>query len=169
MSLGPLAREFDQLSRRYSALIEDGPSDREEWLAQVEVALADLYATALRLPLTDPTNAEPPERSANRLELMTKVAEKLGQDNGFYRFVFNPFWDNDEPVGGTIADDLVSVYADLQAGCQMLAASASLEDVVWEWQFQFRSHWGRHAAAALYAIRASDLTGPRRLPSSLNH
>ena len=169
MELGPLAREFDQLARRYFGLIEGGPTDRGQWLAEVEVALADLFAAALRLPLTDPTDSEPPDRLANQRELMARLAEKVGHDYGFYRFVFNPFWDNDEPVGGTIAEDLVSVYADLQLGRGMLAASAPLQDVVWEWQFQFRTHWGRHAAAALYAIHASDLTGPPQQPSTLKH
>lgn len=169
MELSALVRNFDGLARRYFALIEGGPSDREEWLGDVEVALADLYATALRLPLTDPTDDEPPESSVNQRELMTKLAEKIGVDYGFYRFVFDPLGDIDEVVGGTIADDLVSVYADLKVGSDMLAASTALEDVVWEWQLQFRTHWGRHAAAALHAIHASDQTRPRRLPSTFSH
>ena len=113
----------------------------------MEVALADLFAAALRLPLTDVTNSEPPDRSARQPDLMARLAEKVGKDYGFYRFVFNPFRADDEPVGGTIAEDLVSVYEDLQVGSDLLAASAPLQDVVWEWQLQFRTHWGRHAGS----------------------
>ena len=158
MKLSALVQRADLLTER-------------QWFGDVEVALADLYAAALRLPLTDPTDDEPPEGSVNQRELMTKLAEKLGEDYGFYRFVFNPLEDIDidEVVGGTIADDLVSVYADLKVGSDMRTASAALEDVMWEWQLQFRTHWGRHAAAALYAIHASDQTGPRRLPSTFSH
>jgi hypothetical protein len=59
--------------------------------------------------------------------------------------------DNREREVGDVADDLADIWRDLKAGLELYdnndhAAAAA------EWQFSFEMHWGRHAAAAGYAL-----------------
>ena len=69
----------------------------------------------------------------------------------YYRIVLLPFELNDEePAMGDLADDLADIYGDLWHGLQALD-SEDKDYAIWYWRDSY-SHWGHHAAAALYAI-----------------
>ena len=151
--IGPLVSEFNRLARRYFALIESQPVERIAWLAQIQLAVVDLYAAALRLPKTEPSEFDAPGmRNEDQQSLMDGIFAKLGGDHIFYSFVFDPLQDT-EPVGGLLSEDLSSSYADLYDGTALLDAGAVGEDAVWAWRLGFESHWGQHALGALQALK----------------
>ena len=68
-----------------------------------------------------------------------------------YWEVFDPY-EEDEPVGGSLTDDLLDIYRDLGRG--LLAwNSGARESALWDWKFHFELHWGDHAVDALRALK----------------
>ena len=59
-----------------------------------------------------------------------------------------------EPVAGSLTDDLADIYLDVNEGLKLLAAGGAEVDAVWEWRFLFWSHWGIHATDAIRVIHA---------------
>jgi hypothetical protein len=41
---------------------------------------------------------------------------------------------------------------DLEVGLALQLNGAKRDDFLWQWRFDFRNHWGRHAVSALTAI-----------------
>jgi uncharacterized protein DUF5063 len=153
--LESVVNEFGRLANQYFSLIGDRHTDRTVWLERVEIAVVDLYGAGLRLPLTEPSDQDEPKMPIeDRRRLMIGLTERLGGDSTFYLFVFHPFEPNASPVGGTLAEDLASIYEDLHDGAAFLAAGGSADDVIWTWRHSFQSHWGRHALGALQALNA---------------
>jgi hypothetical protein len=152
-ALGSIANEFNRLALQYVGLFVGPQTDKMVWLEKAEVAVAELYAAALQLPHTEPSDRDAPEMpQEDRSRLMTETVETAGGDSIYYSFVFHPLEPNAEPVGGSLADDLASIYEDLYGGSALLAAGGAVEDVIWSWRFNFQTHWGRHALGALQAL-----------------
>ena len=154
-ALGSIANEFNRLALQYFALFVGPPTDKIAWLGRVEVAIAELYEAALRLPPTEPSEDDAPDMPLeDRSRLMAEAIERIGGDSIFYSFVFHPLEPTEDPVGGTLADDLASIYEDLYPGVELFGAGGSHQDVIWTWRFNFQVHWGRHALGALQALSA---------------
>jgi hypothetical protein len=77
----------------------------------------------------------------------------------YYRNEHNPL-DLEEPgtngVGGTgeigdVIDDLADVWLDIECGLELFDRG-DRDAAAWHWHLMFKSHWGRHATAALYAL-----------------
>lgn len=71
---------------------------------------------------------------------------------------YNGFFDPHENVGVTseagvddLLDDLADIWRDLRHGLDLWDAGEEAA-AQWEWVFGYRSHWGRHAAGAQYAL-----------------
>ncbi len=155
-ALGSIADEFNQIALRFFGLFFGPEADKMAWLERAEVAVAELYAAALRLPHTEPSDRDAPEMPLeDRSRLMTEVGKRIGGDLIHYSFVFHPLEPNEKPVGSSLAEDLASIYEDLYEGVELLAAGGAVEDVIWSWRFNFQSHWGRHALGALQALNAT--------------
>ena len=152
-SLGTVADEFNRLVVRYFALFSDRSSERLAWLSQAEMAIAELYGAGLQLPLTEPSDRDAPDMPVeDQRLLMTRIIDRIGKDGFYYSFVFHPLEPNPEPVVGSLAEDLASIYHDLYGGSALLAAGGDVEDVIWAWGINFQIHWGRHALGALQAL-----------------
>jgi len=82
-------------------------------------------------------------------KLYGSLKEKLG-DADSYWMVFDAKKDN-EAIRGSLADDIVDIYRDLQEGL-VLKNKACPQSAIWEWRPLFDSHWGYHAMDALKAI-----------------
>jgi hypothetical protein len=107
--------------------------------------LLELYAAAVALP-----SIEPPDGTKAR-----GSPDPPQNWSGFDTFetyweIFDPY-DLQEPVAGSLSDDVLDVYRDLRRG---LALWDSHHDAgaVWEWKFHFDAHWGDHAVDALRAL-----------------
>ncbi len=59
--LGSIAKQFNRLALQYFGLFAGPPTDKMAWLEEAEVAVAELYTAALRLPLTEPSDDDAPE------------------------------------------------------------------------------------------------------------
>lgn len=116
-----------------------------ERMADARRYLLALYTAALSLPSVEPTDDAKPGASP----------EPPSGWQGFEKFetyweVFDPY-KLDEPVAGSLSDDLLDVYRDVRRG---LALWESRHDAsaIWEWRFLFKAHWGEHAVDALRAL-----------------
>ena len=70
----------------------------------------------------------------------------------FYGEVFDPLpVPPEEPVVGSLADDLCDIYRDVVTGLRAYEAGLRAH-AVWEWGFGFRHHWGEHATGAIRAL-----------------
>ena len=58
----------------------------------------------------------------------------------------------DSVVDGSLSDDIADVYRDLRNGF-LPYDSGDAGEAVWTWRTEFESHWGRHAAHAIYALQ----------------
>ncbi|MBW8844083.1 MAG: DUF5063 domain-containing protein [Burkholderiales bacterium] len=143
------AASFADLARGFCSWCEASEFNGSE--RSVASWLARLYAAALELPDVDPENSdclpELPGAAA------AAAAANLACFNGcYYRMIFDPDpVADDEAVIGDLGDDLLDVYKDLKAGL-VLEDRGMRTDALWHWAFQHRIHWGRHAAAALFAL-----------------
>src|SRR5438045_7269701 len=112
-----IVHEFNRLANGYFGLLADRSTERTEWLQQAEIAIAELYRAALRLPHTEPSNHDAPELlTGDQRRLVTELVDKIGGDSIPYSFVFHPLELNAQPVVGSLADDLASIYQDLYEG-----------------------------------------------------
>ena len=118
--------------------------------------VSTLYAAALDLtsPFTqdmseDVAEVEPPPGS---VRMVAARASELPLQ--IYWQVFDPIATPcEEPVAGSIVDDLVDMYQDVARGL-VLFDSGDRDGALWEWAFNFRIHWGEHATGALRALHA---------------
>ena len=126
---------------------------RESFLAKVGNSLAEVYASALRLPLVEPDTPETndaPFRTQEWGTLFNSLREKIGSHDGYWT-VFDST-DKCDLVQGSLAGDISEIYSDLKDALLILQAGAPDRDSLWELRFSFRSHWGKHTLGALAAI-----------------
>jgi hypothetical protein len=148
------AAEFELIARRYCTWVESSDElDRDRFLRELERHLAALYLAAIDLPPGDADGPDaPPSMTHDEGHALSRrLSEKLG-DADYYRLIFDPYRADPE-VTASLAEDVVDIYRDLRDGFGLLEAGGSHEGAVWEWRFGFDSHWGRHAAHSLYAVR----------------
>ena len=147
-------REFVETAERFCSLIE-----RFADLSAYELArhsgdlLPLLYRLGLLLPDLTPNNAVTIKGSVpsdKRAEICREVGAKFGKLN-FYREVFDAYENQeDEPVIGTIGDDISDIYSELKDGLAIYPPSPL--EAVWYWKFGFINHWGHHLVSVLKPI-----------------
>lgn len=136
---------FAALVAEFEAFIAGGPgsgsADNDLELARY---LALLHAAALRLPDTKPADPAP----AQRVDV-----PPLNLTFGFDLYPTVVHGDDVEPpiTLGSLSDDVQEVRGDLLTGLALFDRGL-VEDSAWEWRFQHRVHWGRHALGAIVAI-----------------
>jgi len=115
-------------------------------LAGARKRLLDLYEAGSALPYVEPPEGveagpspEPPKGW-------------LGFGNfETYWEVFDPY-EEDDPVVGSLSDDLLDVYGDVRRGLALWDMGIPRTAALWEWRFHFDQHWGDHAVDALRAL-----------------
>lgn len=145
-------KEFSDVARRFIDWVdvEGAPPTAPDALRH----LSDLYVAALALPNpwspglpegdTEPAVPEQARRHA------AVRASQLPIDA--YWLVFDPLTNQPEaPVCGTLSDDISDVYSDVWRGLR-LYDDARHAEALWEWGFNFRIHWGKHALSAMCAL-----------------
>jgi uncharacterized protein DUF5063 len=149
-----MAGDFEQLARRFCDFCERETSEgREAFVAELERHLVTLYGAALELIPADPPEEDaPPVAHEEWRAVYDRVAARLGAP-GAYWLVYDPFVE-EAPVLSQLADDVADIYRDIRAGLALLDRRPA-EAPSWEWRSTFDSHWGRHAASAIYALHMS--------------
>jgi hypothetical protein len=142
----PQIEEFLYSADAYCRVIETlGSLDDKRTRKAVHAALADLYAKALHLPRTEVETEE-----AERFDF--PLPELEGQKYDMYFQVFDSY-KLEEPVTGSLKDDILGVYQDLKEGL-LLYEQGAVAEAVWQWKFSFATHWGHHAANAIRALHS---------------
>jgi hypothetical protein len=143
--------EFVELARSFCALVEEHARlPVFAFLQEVHRLLPRLYSAALLLP---DVGADAPDCNA-RLSTSTlrhDLCAKLGVLD-YYREIFDPCeGESEEPVVGSLSDDIADIYGDLAEGIVCWSAG-NHDGAVWEWRMGFQTHWGKHLTSALRAL-----------------
>lgn len=155
--------EFPAVAEEFCRFIDNcGGYERKRLVEDVSVLLARLCEVGARLPWVSPstegtdfTDESVAAHTSEEYQLSTKLREKLGN--------LDEYWDvfdltqKEEAILCSLSQDIAEIYMDLQAALRLQTSGASLEDMYFDWRFDFRSHWSRHATCALkVAIQISD-------------
>jgi Domain of unknown function (DUF5063) len=156
----PHVRRYSEAAERYRAVISAVPQrPLGQFLHAIEPALSALYSAAAELPDLAPDSDGLPDRTTNRdvyLALQGSLAALLGRHDA-YHDIFDPSDPEDQkPVQHLLSLDLTEILEDLDDGRNLMDSSRAIApaDVLWQWRFDFTSHWGRHAATALKVINS---------------
>ena len=149
---------FQRLAEKFcKAVVSLDARKSDEFLAKIASILGSLYSAAVLLPDVSPkTNGRLHskrnlgQRTKRYKRLNELLAAKLGSANGYWK-VFDPP-DKKSLVSTTLSDDLADICLDLEDGLALQRSGVPRNDFLWQWRFDFRAHWGRHAVSALPAI-----------------
>ena len=154
----PEVRRYSDAVQRYCGVVRAHTvGSLGRFLREIEPALSWLYGAAADLPEVAPDTEEPPEPGAARDEyqrLQGSLAALLGRYDP-YREIFDPSDPDDrEPVQSLLSIDLVEILEDVEYGRSLMDPNQRISpaDVLWQWRFDFATHWGRHAATALRVV-----------------
>lgn len=132
-----------------------GGTDQAELAARAAlIRLTRLYLAALDLPppwsdeLADQPDAE--RIGEQECKSVAEACRRLPFD--YYGVVFDPhIVPPEEPVVGSLIDDLCDIYRDVVTGLREYEAGRRAQ-AVWEWSFLLQNHWGDHATSAIRAL-----------------
>lgn len=147
---------FAAEATRFRDWVRHGTESDADAVRAALLHITALYSAALELPqpwsdrLADEADAagitseerQSAHRSAQRLPFTA------------YASMFEPLIiPPEEPVIGTIDDDIGDIYCDVVGGLQEYEAGR-IEQAIWEWSYLLRMHWGQHATNAIVALHA---------------
>jgi len=155
--------EFPAVAEKFCRFISNCSSyERKRLVQDVSVLLAKPCEVAARLPWVSPSTEGShftPESIAAHTNEVYQLSERLRKQLGNldeYWNVFDPT-QKEEAIVCSLSQDIAEIYLDLQDALKLQTSGASLEDMYFDWRFDFRSHWSRHATSALkVAIQISD-------------
>lgn len=155
----PSVKQFVACGDIFCALLEySGDWPPSDFLNQLAIAMANLYAAALTLPDVEvkdsPVNekTKSSERKVLSADGLRALRHKLGDFETYWQ-VHNPYED-DVPVRAGIIDDLGDIYHDYRRYLDIYRGGSDHEvsEAVWHWKFMFEEHWGDHLVDSLRAI-----------------
>jgi hypothetical protein len=138
---------FVREARTYCNFVENASNlSLADRLRTARERLLSLYSAVLSLPSVEPEDTVAPQTP-------DVPADWPGfEDKDVYWEVFDPYeHDDNQPVAGSLADDVLDVYRDIRRGLALWDASQR-RNAIWEWRFHFDAHWGDHAVDALRAL-----------------
>ncbi|MEO6349241.1 MAG: DUF5063 domain-containing protein [Candidatus Limnocylindrales bacterium] len=153
----PEVAAFRLTAARFVELVDRrGDYEVADFLRRLQPILAALVAHAMKLPLVE--RGGPTELAEFTIEQSTSLRKSLIAHLGkydFYSEVYDPYVP-EEPVVGSLADALETVYSDLFPGVASWVGSSAggRRTAVWDWQFKFEIIWGHHAIDAIRAIHS---------------
>jgi len=145
-------------ARSFCSLIETPQSSNEkEFLQIIQRLLLTLYTLGLDLPDIYVSADVDFDTNLSDTE-MKRILKFIGARVPFsyYWVVLNPVdMQNLADTGtGDLTDDLGDIYKDLKTTLIMFDKEDSVakENAVWQFKFDYDSHWNQHAIEALQAI-----------------
>lgn len=138
------AEKFLSSAISFCELVENYKTNNDnDKLNKLLISVSSLYAQAMSLPQVEPENIYVSDFNFDLPNL------NLGK-NETYWTVFEPYT-FEEPVRGSLTDDLIDIYKDLKQGVLLYQRDEQLE-AIWHWKFHYEYHWGRHALNAMRAL-----------------
>jgi len=146
--------QFATETALFEAWAREAADEGESAAREALIRITHLYLSALHLPqawsdeLSD--EAEPDRVSEEERRIIYERCARLPLNH--YGEVFNSsVVPPEEPVVGSIADDIADIYREVVSGLRAFQEGLRAE-AVWIWGFGFRSHWGEHATGAIRAL-----------------
>lgn len=149
-------KDFVESAQRYCEWVEGAPEDELHEVDNALRLIADLYGLALRLHLPNMDKVEVDEPPEEEMISFSKQHDHIyerfqSMPVGYYREADYPLAlkpEKDESTVGDLRDDLRDIYLDIKRGLDLFDRGY-IEAAVFDWKFNFESHWGRHAVGAL--------------------
>lgn len=139
--------QFAGAAKRFCHWCESPPAPDS---LQARKVLAGIYTAALSLPEGNwDFDIAEPAPSAERLPQLAALPFSL------YNVFFIPSNLDETPCMGDLVDDFQDIYRDLRVGLSLYELHQT-EAAAWLWNLSFRTHWGHHAASALFALEAHE-------------
>ena len=149
-----LIQRFHAAAKKFIEAVDSAPHlETDTFLANVSHCMAELYSIALSLPPVEPgttgiNGARFQTDEWNELRRLLK--EKIGPLEAYWEIFDSTA--KQEPVQGSLAGDISEIYFDLKRSLELEKTDVPKSDLLFDWRFEFRSHWGRHLLGALTAI-----------------
>jgi hypothetical protein len=139
------AEDFYFSAADFCKVIENTHFINESNLIKLLRSLLELYSKALFLPEVETEN--------NEVSACDLPIPKIDFGNyDLYWEVFDPYH-FEEPVGASLADDILDIYKDVKNGIILYEKNDHIEAVS-EWKSSFDIHWGNHAVDAIRALHS---------------
>jgi hypothetical protein len=141
---------FFDTATAYCAWAESAPGAAEEELETAIRMLSKLLALVHEIPETFDEEDAPVLSQEEWLAIYKRFG---ALPFNYYASYADPnHLEDPSPVTGDVADDLADTWRDLKGGLA-LYLNGNYAAAAWEWRESFNTHWGRHAAGALYALQ----------------
>ena len=131
---------FYALAKAYCKYITETGISADSVPSLLEL-LMKLYVSAQTLPEPEPETDRPSSRGE-------KSEVRLGEQISPYYWTVSDPCVLEEPVCGSLTDDLSDIASDLQRGIGEYERG-NMGNAAFEWCFGFRHHWGDHAVDAI--------------------
>ena len=142
----PEVATFVREARVFCTFVEQAMLPSGVRASDARARLLAVYVAALSLPIVElPINAR---------EGVAPAAPRAVNVDALdvYWLALAPHDMGDDRLrAGSLVDDFGDIYRDIRTGLALWDDGAEI-DALWEWRFSFHSHWGDHAANALWAL-----------------
>ncbi|WP_254510861.1 DUF5063 domain-containing protein [Anatilimnocola floriformis] len=130
---------------------EGGIRDGHDGATEALQRIARLYGAGVCLPCPESGDIQEEPYRVTRDEWQTVYARSAKLQLDFYN-TCEPILDVEpEYMVGSLSDDIADIYRDVCTGLRLFRAGHRNE-AAWEWEFNFRAHWGTHAADAIRVL-----------------
>ena len=137
---------FVREARVFCTFVERATLEAGVGAVEARARLLALYAAALSLPVVEPSADDRDRAAPGDVPAVTLDALDV------YWIALAPHDMADDRHGaGSLVDDFSDIYHEIREGLALWDEGAEV-DAVWQWRFSFLSHWGDHAANALWAL-----------------
>jgi Domain of unknown function (DUF5063) len=150
-----VVKSFPRAAEEFCHLIENQSAyTRRQFVDNLLIHLSKLLSLGSQLPDVKPAT-ENVDFSEEEIKCHTEECVKLsntfrvkfgGLDT--YWSVFDPT-EQKQSVRSSLSLDLAEIYMDLRDVLKSRTSDNVTCDIYWDWKFDFREHWGRHAVEAL--------------------
>lgn len=143
-ALANVASEFAKKSFSFCKSAATNCIYSHDHLEKLLASIFEIYSAALALPDVEPETEDAPNRDHPApLPALDK--------KDTYFMVLDPHGESPEIGCSAISMDLTEMCDDLFTGLE-LYKDGHIMDALWQWRFDFRSHWSYHAASAINAL-----------------
>lgn len=145
--------DFAEEAERFVAWVEGNGAAGASVGREALVRITKLFAAALELPEMCPDNSEDDDPAAPE-PVSQDIRRRLAElPVSCYLEIFDPLEleHQEEPVIGSLRDDVLDIYMDVRQGLALYRAGRGA-DAVWHWRFNFAIHWGEHATDAMRVL-----------------
>ncbi|MBN2347404.1 MAG: DUF5063 domain-containing protein [Bacteroidales bacterium] len=147
--------EFVAVANEYCAFIDNVEKLKlKQFVDKIHKILPLLYLKATLLPTIETQFDEANEKFVSEYEynqIQNKLLNKLGQYDTYQKELDPTALETDEPLGGSLSEDLSDIYQDMKDFLMLYRISTNeiMNDAIWECKYNFEEYWGQSLVNAL--------------------